>query len=165
MDLVEMVLAKSDLNVVDFYEQTLVDEHLRNTIGKELKQELTDTIQHVLEIAERKELLVNPESKIEVDGQQCPAQHQQLKNKLQMRSIYITPLNVIQSNYLKKQRELEAMEASNDSSFDELKYDPSLQWAQDMMKLHPSTNPYKGAVNDTLIITIKGIASGLQNTG
>jgi len=33
------------------------------------------------------------------------------------------------------------------------------------MKLHPSANAFKSAVNDTLIITIKGIASGLQNTG
>ena len=82
-----------------------------------------------------------------------------------MRSIYITPLNVIQSAYLKKQREIEEMEASNDSSFDELKYDPSLPLAQDIMKLHPSANAFKSAVNDTLIITIKGIASGLQNTG
>ena len=53
MDLIEMVLAKADLNVVEYYEKTLVDERLRNGLGKELRNELMATINHVLEIADQ----------------------------------------------------------------------------------------------------------------
>ena len=50
MDLIKMVLAKADLNVVEYYEKTLVDERLRNGLGKELRNELMATINHVLKL-------------------------------------------------------------------------------------------------------------------
>ena len=39
------------------------------------------------------------------------------------------------------------------------------EWAKEMLNLHPSGDYYHAAVSDTLIITMKGIAAGMQNTG
>ena len=82
-----------------------------------------------------------------------------LKDKLAMRSIYLTPLNIIQVENLKRLRDIE------DGKVDTKGYVPVMPWAKQMLSLHVSKDYYHAAVSDTLIITMKGIAAGMQNTG
>ena len=103
----------------------------------------------VLEITEHPDLLT-PQT--DNGGQ---GTYTTLADKLAMRSLYITPLNIIQVANLKRLREIEAGGAKSDGK-------PKMQWAQEMLSLHESKDYYHAAVSDTLIITMKGIAAGMQ---
>lgn len=86
-----------------------------------------------------------------------------MKQRLRLRDSYITTLNVCQAYTLKRIRDpsynvkvrphisKEIME-SNKSS------------ANELVKLNP-TSEYAPGLEDTLILTMKGIAAGMQNTG
>ena len=76
-----------------------------------------------------------------------------------MRSTYLTPLNIIQVANLQRLRKIEAGEPPDEN------FVPSMPWAKEMLSLHSSGDYYQAAVSDTLIITMKGIAAGMQNTG
>jgi phosphoenolpyruvate carboxylase len=151
MDLIEMVLAKADPSVAAFYEKELVEPGL-HAFGAELRAKLLETVRAVLEITEHPDLLT-PQT--DNGGQ---GTYTTLADKLAMRSLYITPLNIIQVANLKRLREIEAGGAKSD-------WKPKMQWAQEMLSLHESKDYYHAAVSDTLIITMKGIAAGMQNTG
>lgn len=77
-----------------------------------------------------------------------------LKQRLRLRDPYITTLNVFQAYTLKQIR---------DPNF-KVKTQPPLNKEQDLVKLNP-TSEYAPGLEDTLIITMKGIAAGMQNTG
>jgi phosphoenolpyruvate carboxylase len=42
---------------------------------------------------------------------------------------------------------------------------PTWDWAKEMLGRYESNDLYHAVVSDTLIITMKGIAAGMQNTG
>ncbi|EEF40881.1 Phosphoenolpyruvate carboxylase, putative [Ricinus communis] len=85
-----------------------------------------------------------------------------LKQRLRLRDAYITTLNVCQANTLKRIRDpdyhvtlrphlsKEHMELSKP--------------AAELVKLNPRSE-YAPGLEDTLILTMKGIAAGMQNTG
>jgi len=86
-----------------------------------------------------------------------------LKQRLGLRGAYITTLNVSQAYTLKRIR---------DSSYD-VKVRPHLSketmesrkpQTAELVKLNP-TSEYAPGLEDTLILTMKGIAAGMQNTG
>lgn len=86
-----------------------------------------------------------------------------MKQRLRLRDAYITTLNVLQAYTLKRIR---------DPSFD-VKVRPHLSKeminesnkpAAQLLKLNP-TSEYAPGLEDTLILTMKGIAAGMQNTG
>lgn len=86
-----------------------------------------------------------------------------LKQRLRLRDSYITTLNVLQAYTLKRIR---------DPSYD-VKVKPHLSReitesskkpAAELLKLNP-TSEYAPGLEDTLILTMKGIAAGMQNTG
>ena len=42
---------------------------------------------------------------------------------------------------------------------------PQLPWAKGLLRLNANASEVRSAVEDTLTITVKGIAAGMQNTG
>ena len=85
-----------------------------------------------------------------------------MKQRLRLRDSYITTLNACQAYTLKRIR---------DSSY-HVKLRPHLSKdimesskpAAELVKLNP-TSEYAPGLEDTLILTMKGIAAGMQNTG
>ena len=154
MDLIEMVLAKADPAVAAYYEKELVEPSL-HAFGATLRAKLLDTTKLVLEITEHPDLLT-PQSDNGGQGTYIT-----LADKLSMRSIYITPLNIIQVANLKRLRDIEEGRVDERT----LDWTPTHEWAQQMLSMHGSKDYYHAAVSDTLIITMKGIAAGMQNTG
>ena len=152
MDLIEMVLAKADPTVARLYEKELVEEQY-HAFGEQLRKALRSTVDIVLEVTEHPDLLTSQTT----NGGQGSINT--LKDKLAMRSIYLTPLNIIQVENLKRLRDIE------DGKVDTKGYVPVMPWAKQMLSLHVSKDYYHAAVSDTLIITMKGIAAGMQNTG
>ncbi|WCJ24821.1 Phosphoenolpyruvate carboxylase [Euphorbia peplus] len=147
IDLVEMVFAKGDPGIAALYDKLLVTEELR-PFGEHLRQNYEETKHLLLQIAGHKDLL---------EGDPY------LKQRLRLRDAYITTLNVCQAYTLKQIRDpdyhvtvrphlsKEYLESSNNP-------------AAELVKLNP-TSEYAPGLEDTVILTMKGIAAGMQNTG
>jgi phosphoenolpyruvate carboxylase len=83
-----------------------------------------------------------------------------LKQRLRLREPYITPLNVQQAYTLKKMRE---SRAHRDEHLMQEEVDTS-KVSSELVTLNTTTQ-YPPGLEDTLILTMKGIAAGMQNTG
>ncbi|KAJ6793695.1 phosphoenolpyruvate carboxylase 2 [Iris pallida] len=146
IDLVEMVFAKGDPGIAALYDKLLVSEDLWS-FGERLRANYEETKGLLLQVAGHKDLL---------EGDPY------LKQMLRLRDSYITTLNVCQAYTLKRIR---------DPSF-HVKVRPHLSReysveskpAAELVKLNP-TSEYAPGLEDTLILTMKGIAAGMQNTG
>ena len=77
-----------------------------------------------------------------------------------MRAPYVTPLNVIQVECLKKLRDIENGVAEPPSAMSDCI--ESIPWARELLELNELAS---SGIEDTLIISMKGIAAGMQNTG
>lgn len=147
IDLVEMVFAKGDPSIAALYDKLLVSEELW-PFGERLRAIFEESKSYLLQIAGHKDLL---------EGDPY------LKQRLRLRDSYITTLNVLQAYTLKRIR---------DPSYD-VKVKPHLSReitesskkpAAELLKLNPMSE-YAPGLEDTLILTMKGIAAGMQNTG
>ncbi|KAI4320709.1 hypothetical protein MLD38_034162 [Melastoma candidum] len=146
IDLVEMVFAKGDPGIAALYDKLLVSKDLWS-FGEQLRTKFEETKALLLQVAGHKDLL---------EGDPY------LKQRLRLRDSYITTLNVCQACTLKRIRDpsfnvntrphlsKEIMESTNP--------------AHELVKLNP-TSEYAPGLEDTLILTMKGIAAGMQNTG
>ena len=146
MSLIEMVLAKGDVNIATMYDDALVDKgnaDLKN-LGKEILSAFEFTKRNVLAVTKSTELLRDEES---------------LRNRLKLRDIYINPLSVLQVSLLKRMRDIEAKELAGANAGA-----PSSPPSPDGKAGAYITSDAK-LLEDALAITIKGIASGMQNTG
>ncbi|CAN6216655.1 unnamed protein product [Urochloa humidicola] len=139
LDLLEMVFAKGDPGIVGLYNELLVADELK-PFGEQLRNDYLDTQQLLLQVAGHKEIL---------EGSPY------LKQRLRLRDPYITTLNVYQAYTLKRIR---------DPSFQVTPQPPVSKEHAEVVKLNP-TSEYAPGLEDTLIITMKGIAAGMQNTG
>lgn len=74
----------------------------------------------------------------------------ELKHKLDLRTPYITPLNILQAHYLKQQRVLEQ------GNMPTPEWRPKVPFAQELMQLGGSRSTLHSAVQDIILITIKG---------
>lgn len=85
-----------------------------------------------------------------------------LKQRLRLRDSYITTLNVFQAYTLKRIRDpnykVEVRPPISKESAETSKP------ADELVTLNP-TSEYAPGLEDTLILTMKGIAAGMQNTG
>lgn len=89
-----------------------------------------------------------------------------LKQRLRLREPYITALNVQQALVLKKMRDQSsqfcALQNGQSSPSGEVPKSP--RRAAELVELNPTTE-FPPGLEDTLILTMKGIAAGIQNTG
>ncbi|KAK2380860.1 phosphoenolpyruvate carboxylase [Trifolium repens] len=146
LDLVEMVFAKGDPGIATLYDKLLVSDELWS-FGERLRSTYEETKSLLLKVCGHKDIL---------EGDPY------LKQRLRLRDSYTTTLNVLQAYTLKRIRDpdyhvklrphlsKEYMESSNP--------------AAELVKLNPSSD-YAPGLEDTLILTMKGIAAGMQNTG
>ncbi|TKY49171.1 Phosphoenolpyruvate carboxylase [Spatholobus suberectus] len=146
LDLVEMVFAKGDPGIAALNDRLLVSKDLW-PFGDQLRNKYEETKKLLLQVAAHKEVL---------EGDPY------LKQRLRLRDSYITTLNVFQAYTLKRIRDpnynvkvrprvsKESAEASKS--------------ADELVTLNP-TSEYAPGLEDTLILTMKGIAAGMQNTG
>ncbi|RLM94125.1 uncharacterized protein C2845_PM08G26020 [Panicum miliaceum] len=137
IDLVEMVFAKGDPGIAALYDKLLVSEDLWS-FGDRLRANYEETKRLLLQVAGHKDLL---------EGDPY------LKQRLRIRDSYITALNVCQAYTLKRIR---------DPGFQDIL--DAGKPAAELVKLN-TTSEYAPGLEDTLILTMKGIAAGMQNTG
>lgn len=107
-----------------------------------------------------------------------------LASKLRLRAPYVVPLNMLQALCMAEIREMGSVEESNNSGLlkstgsmsTRRSYPGRLDWnayadpeTWQLLNRDPENTPDKDlllqAYKDTLMITIKGIAAGMQNTG
>ncbi|MCD9560357.1 Phosphoenolpyruvate carboxylase 1 [Datura stramonium] len=144
-DLVEMVFAKGDPGIAALYDKLLVSEDLWS-FGELLRANYEETKSLLLQIAGHKDLL---------EGDPY------LKQQLRLRDSYITTLNVCQAYTLKQIRDPTYHVTPRPQITKE--YMESKP-AAELVKLNPQSD-YAPGLEDTLILTMKGIAAGMQNTG
>ncbi len=88
LDLIEMVLAKADMRIAALYDEMLVPEEQRD-LGEELRHSFRRTVEALLRLTERDELLVeNPV----------------LRRSIDVRNPYVDPINLVQVELLRRLR-------------------------------------------------------------
>ncbi|CAI9754920.1 unnamed protein product [Fraxinus pennsylvanica] len=148
IDLIEMVLAKGDPEIAALYDKLLVSEDLW-PFGKQLGNNYEETKNLILQVAGHKELL---------EGDPY------LRQRLRLRDPYITILNVCQVYTLKQIRDPSYRVKVRPHLSKEIMEMDMSKPAAELVKLNPKSE-YAPGLEDTLILTMKGIAAGMQNTG
>jgi phosphoenolpyruvate carboxylase len=87
--MLEMVFAKTDAGISAYYDERLVPEELRR-IGDSLREQLASDMATVLEIG---------------GGEQLLASEPWIGESLRLRNIYTEPLNMLQAELLRRNRE------------------------------------------------------------
>ncbi len=143
LDMLEMVFAKADPKIVKVYERHLVPKELHR-LCDDLLERFALTESNMLQIMKHPGLLSSQATAF-------------LQSKLQLRAPYVAPLNILQVYSLKIIREVESgkeIEAVTG------KYTPD-EMAMALMSRGQHDNPLLSAVEDTMIITMKGVAAGM----
>ncbi|KAL5081537.1 hypothetical protein RYX36_009958 [Vicia faba] len=146
IDLVEMVFAKGDPGIAALNDRLLVSKDLW-PFGEQLRNKYEETKALLLQVATHKEVL---------EGDPY------LKQRLRLRDSYITTLNVFQAYTLKRIRDPKS--SANGRPPLSKESPEATKPADELVTLNP-TSEYAPGLEDTLILTMKGIAAGMQNTG
>ncbi|KAJ4733094.1 Phosphoenolpyruvate carboxylase [Rhynchospora pubera] len=147
LDLLEMVFAKGDPGIAALYDNLLVSEDLKS-FGEKLRANYEETKELLLLVAGHVNLL-------EADPY--------LKQRLSLRDSYITTLNVCQAHTLKRMREPQSKEEASPRPCLSKEFTNSDK-PDELVQLNPASE-YAPGLEDTLILTMKGIAAGMRNTG
>lgn len=115
LDMLDMVLAKAEPDIAEYYEKRLVPNELRG-LGHLLRRKLSQVRELVKEIKQQERLIEDNKT---------------IRQSIDVRNPYIDPLHYLQAELLHRSR----VDGEN------------------------------AAVNKALMITMAGIASGMQNTG
>ncbi|GMH37898.1 hypothetical protein BSKO_05782 [Bryopsis sp. KO-2023] len=148
LDMVEMVLEKADPRVVKLYDSRLVDEEL-HPLGADLRDRFAETKKLLAEVTGHGALGLGAKSANPV-----------LSQKIHLRAPYVTPLNMMQVECIHELRRKAEIKANGANGTAPVQPRP-LAGYEDLLQ---DPNP-TDAIEDALIITIKGIAAGMQNTG
>ncbi|KAG1677399.1 hypothetical protein FOA52_010779 [Chlamydomonas sp. UWO 241] len=158
VDLVEMVLAKTDARISILYERMLAPKELW-PVGDMLRDRLRMVKTNLLKLMHKQKLLETTRPGESARGGAS------LDLKLALRNPYVVPLNVLQCLCLSALREVQ--EKGTDSMA--ATYNPTDPEILDLLSRDPSgggaQGPFVQAMYDALLITIKGVAAGMQNTG
>ncbi|VFQ64442.1 unnamed protein product [Cuscuta campestris] len=146
LDLVEMVFAKGDPGIAALYDKLLVSKDLW-PLGEQLRAKYELTKSFLLQVAGHKDLL---------EGDPY------LRQRLKLRDSYITTLNACQAYTLKRIRDPSYNVTVRPHLSKEIT--EASKPAAELVMLNP-TSDYAPGLEDTLILTMKGIAAGMQNTG
>lgn len=92
IDLVEMVLAKSDLSIAAHYDQMLVNDDGSKALGQEVQSLHVQTEDAILDLTQHEKLGVN---------------NRLLQQSLKVRNPYIDCLNILQAETLQRTRKAE----------------------------------------------------------
>lgn len=88
IDLIEMVLIKTDATIAAYYDEALVPAEFKD-VGRLIQTELRETVQNVLRLSGTESLV---------------AYDPNLQREIRYRSIWLNPLNTLQVEYLKRLR-------------------------------------------------------------
>jgi phosphoenolpyruvate carboxylase len=148
LDMLEMVFAKADPRIVKVYERHLVDPAL-HPLGEDLLRRCHEAEECLLQVMKHSGLLSSQSTAF-------------LQQKLQLRAPYVAPLNILQVYCLKTLREVAA-----GKPVDQIFKGNQVSADADGLALmsRGEGEPLLAAVEDTMVITMKGVASGMQNTG
>lgn len=169
LDLVEMVMAKTDPRVTRMYDTKLVRPELQ-ALGDELRAKYEQTKAEVLRIGRSTSLLQHQSSPL-VDslaggGSSVATPYSDLDEKIRLRDPYVAPLNVLQVLTLQN---LRSFHDGADLPAAAREYSPSNPEVIDLLSRDPNQkdekHPFQAAMDDCLLISIKGISAGMQNTG
>jgi len=154
MDLLEMVFAKSDPDIATLYDAELATSVELRDMGKVLRKNFLDTRKTILELVGHDAMLhaksASDLNLPEESKAQSMKQDALLKEQIDLRNVFITPLNIMQVRCLKSTRELaKAGKAAT-----------SVDTAAAMAARTP-----EDLMQDAMLLTVKGIAAGLKNTG
>lgn len=89
IDMLEMVLSKSDLHIAQYYENHLTEDPALRELGENLRQRLNRAIETLLQLKTQSELL----SKNEV-----------LDQSMRVRKTYLLPLHLLQAELMRRRR-------------------------------------------------------------
>ena len=157
IDFSEMVFAKADPKIALMYQKGLVPEDLWD-LGDRLQKRFVLARDSLLSIVTHDDILGSEN--------RYPST---LREKIKMREAYLAPLNILQVMYLKRLRSVPPPDAgcSNQLSPSESGYNPGDEEIRRLLKRNENhgRSLYLSAVEDTVTITMKGIAAGMQNTG
>jgi phosphoenolpyruvate carboxylase len=131
VDLIAMTLSKTDYSISTNYEMQLVkaDDAELKGLGEELRKKLINTRKSVLAVSGCEDL---------------SSGFQLLRQSMKVRNPYVDPLNVLQTEMMKRLRSITAGD-SNEAS------------AEDVEKKH--------ILEDALVVSINGVAQGMKNSG
>lgn len=175
IDLLEMVFAKGNPGIAALYDKLLVPQDLW-PFGEQLRANYVETQSLLLQVnssSPRQALHL-----LQLQMRSCHRVHfllvqvaghkdllesdPYLRQRLILRDSYITALNVCQAYTLKRIRDGGFRPATRPPLSTELL--DSTSTVDSLVKLNPSSE-YDPGLEDTLILTMKGIAAGMQNTG
>eukprot|EP00929_Paragymnodinium_shiwhaense_P062721 TRINITY_DN31318_c0_g2_i1.p1 TRINITY_DN31318_c0_g2~~TRINITY_DN31318_c0_g2_i1.p1 ORF type:complete len:995 (-),score=277.10 TRINITY_DN31318_c0_g2_i1:413-3397(-) len=139
-DLVNMLFMKSDPNIAELYEAGLATSDELKAMGKELRQRFRETRTSLRSLTgEGQPNLLAARSFVKPTGDAIKAAGQErMQVNANLRNALIMPLNLMQVRCLKETRNFNTTEGNSE---------------------------LKQVLEDTLLITVKGISAGLQNTG
>ncbi|GAB4814757.1 hypothetical protein N2152v2_001803 [Parachlorella kessleri] len=148
IDMLEMIFAKADPRVVKLYERHLVAPELQG-LSDDLLTRFQESEALLLKVVKHTGLLSSSSTSF-------------LQQKLQLRAPYVAPLNILQVYCLRTLRAIEAGKSVEEFMDGEL---PDGEPLQLMSRGISGEHPFVKATEDTLLISMKGIAAGMQNTG
>ena len=142
IDMLEMVLSKSDSKIASYYEQHLSDDVALQNLGQILRQRLQQAVDTLLELKGQSQLL---------------SHNAVLDQSMRVRTPYLLPLHLLQAELMKRRRDYLAQQQPSTSAL--------ARNVQEQPQQQPQQQSEQSPVDHALMVSIAGIAAGLRNTG